>query len=323
LAKIIHTVIVVSYNHEDYISKALDSILLGSRIADQIIIVDDCSTDSTFNIIKKYQEQYPLIIEATQNLRNLGIFENLNKIYDRSVRGNIISFLGGDDYYDKSLLSEIDIGLNKAKINPNYDSFMTLPNVANLFIDGSIQNLKNTIYNASNKSTPFQLALRGKLYSMHVGISISLYRNWARFPKNAMRDVGLYADLPHYLDNVKACKLFIPIEAATTYHRVGVGATSISHLLSPQESRYRALMLIKKRFSVNLNLSDKVYIYFIMAIDSIYFSKTLFGLLKCLMLLPVGILIDGVDRRQYLKTIKTLFVDATKKIQFFFRNYFL
>jgi|TARA_B110000208_G_scaffold191920_1_gene260959 glycosyltransferase involved in cell wall biosynthesis len=323
LAKIIHTVIVVSYNHEDYISKALDSILLGSRIADQIIIVDDCSTDSTFNIIKKYQEQYPLIIEATQNLRNLGIFENLNKIYDRSVRGNIISFLGGDDYYDKSLLSEIDIGLNKAKINPNYDSFMTLPNVANLFIDGSIQNLKNTIYNASNKSTPFQLALRGKLYSMHVGISISLYRNWARFPKNAMRDVGLYADLPHYLDNVKACKLFIPIEAATTYHRVGVGATSISHLLSPQESRYRALMLIKKRFSVNLNLSDKVYIYFIMAIDSIYFSKTLFGFLKCLMLLPVGILIDGVDRRQYLKTIKTLFVDATKKIQFFFRNYFL
>lgn len=323
MAKIIHTVIVVSYNHEDYISKALDSILLGSRIADQIIIVDDCSTDSTFNIIKKYQEQYPLIIEATQNLRNLGIFENLNKIYDRSVRGNIISFLGGDDYYDKSLLSEIDIGLNKAKINPNYDSFMTLPNVANLFIDGSIQNLKNTIYNASNKSTPFQLALRGKLYSMHVGISISLYRNWARFPKNAMRDVGLYADLPHYLDNVKACKLFIPIEAATTYHRVGVGATSISHLLSPQESRYRALMLIKKRFSVNLNLSDKVYIYFIMAIDSIYFSKTLFGFLKCLMLLPVGILIDGVDRRQYLKTIKTLFVDATKKIQFFFRNYFL
>jgi len=304
---------VVSYNHEKFISKALDSVLLGSRSADQIIIVDDCSTDSTFKIIKKYQKCYPNIIDAIQNSKNLGVFENLNKAYDLAIKGNIISFLGGDDFYDQSLLSEIETTLSKSKINPEKDSFITLPNVANLFVDGSIEKLENVIFMDSNKSTPLQLALRGKLYSMHVGISICLFRNWARFPKNAMRDVGLYADLPHYLFNIQACKLFIPIKFATTYHRVGVGATSRSHFLKPQESRYRALMIIKEKFGEKLDLSDKVYISFNMAIDSVYFSKSLFGLMMSLTLLPIGILLDKVDRMQYFETIKKLLTDASKK----------
>jgi hypothetical protein len=239
------------------------------------------------------------------------------------VKGNIISFLGGDDFYDQSLLSEIETTLNKSKINPENDSFITLPNVANLFIDGSIEKLENIIFMDFNKSTPLQLALRGKLYSMHVGISISLYRNWARFPKNTMRDVGLYADLPHYLANIQACKFFIPIKFATTYHRIGVGATSNLQILKPQESRYRAFMIIKKKLGAKLDLSDKVYINFIMAIDSVYFSKSLFGLLKSFIFLPIGIVIDKIDRIQYFITIKILLTDAGKKALLYIQKLFL
>jgi glycosyltransferase involved in cell wall biosynthesis len=318
--KIVHTVIVVAYNHERFISAALDSILTGEKIADQIIIVDDCSNDSTVKVIETYQVRYPHIIEVISNNTNLGVFDNLNKIYSLPVKGNIISFLAGDDIYDSSLLAEIDAEILRLKLDPLNDSFMTLPNVANILLDDTIEFLDNSLINNLSKVSPFQIALRSKLYSMHVGISFDLYRQWASFPENAMSGIGIYADLIHYLSNIKSCKSLIPVTNATTYHRVGVGMTSRSHLLSPQESKLRAMKIIESQFKSDLDFSDRIYIKYSMSIDKIYTSKSVLGLIKVLLLLPVGLLVDEVDKAYYLTSLNTLTHDLIKKINFIFRD---
>ncbi len=305
----------LAYNHEHYISVALDSVFDGPRIPDQVIVVDDYSTDSTVEILRDYQKKHPRILEIIENDSNLGIFDNLNKIYDIPVKGNVVSFLAGDDVYDRSLLAEIDFELLKCSFDPHVDMFMTLPNVANLFMDGSTQNLDNSIIDSLKGVTPFQIALRSRLYSMHVGISIALYRNWARFPRNAMTDIGIFADLPHYLRNIKTCSFFIPIYSATTYHRVGVGVTSRSQRLSPQESRYRAMKLISKEFVTDLSFSDCLYLKYSMAIDSIYISKNFLGLFKVITLLPLALLVDGIDKFYYINSVLKLSVDICKKIK--------
>ena len=81
-------------------------------------------------------------------------------------------------------------------------------------------------------------------------------------------------------------------------------------------------MIIKKKFGEKLDLSDKVYISFIMAIDSVYFSKSLFGLLRSLALLPIGITIDKIDRMQYFKAIKKLLTDSSKKALLYIQKLF-
>jgi len=84
-------VIIPAYNVEAYISRALDSVLAQSRPADEIIVVDDGSTDSTASQIKKYVPQVRYIHQANAGLagaRNTGI---------NAATGDWIAFLDGDD----------------------------------------------------------------------------------------------------------------------------------------------------------------------------------------------------------------------------------
>ena len=313
--KNIHTVIVLAYNHEKYISAALDSILTGKKVPDQVIVVDDCSTDLTLEILKKYKKKYPGILELVENKSNLGIFDNLNQIYEAPVRGDLVSFLGGDDIYDLSLLAAMDSELEKYDLDPKKDKFMMLPNIANLFLDGSTDLLDNSAIDRIRNATPFQIALRSKLYSMHVGISVALYREWARFPKNAMRDIGIYADLPHYLCNIKACDFFVPVRSSTSYHRVGVGVTSRSQKLSPQESRYRAMRVVLDKFKNDLSLSDWFYVNFTMAIDSIYTHRSFLENAKIIWLFPLALITENIERDYYVKSMRKLVEDAIGRLK--------
>ena len=58
------TVLLVTYNHQPYIRKALDSILEQKTNFKFIIrVLDDCSLDGSVDIIKSYRDRYPSIIE--------------------------------------------------------------------------------------------------------------------------------------------------------------------------------------------------------------------------------------------------------------------
>ena len=52
-------ILMATYNGEKYLREQLDSILHQSNTDWRLIIRDDCSTDSTVQIIQEYQAQYP------------------------------------------------------------------------------------------------------------------------------------------------------------------------------------------------------------------------------------------------------------------------
>jgi glycosyltransferase involved in cell wall biosynthesis len=67
------SVAVLTYNHEKYIAQAIESVLM--QEADfqvELVIGEDCSTDSTRTIVKQYAEQYPKVIRALLSEHNLG-----------------------------------------------------------------------------------------------------------------------------------------------------------------------------------------------------------------------------------------------------------
>ncbi len=54
------SVIVVTYNHERFIAQALDSILAQRVDFDyEIVVGEDCSTDSTRDILMDFRRRYP------------------------------------------------------------------------------------------------------------------------------------------------------------------------------------------------------------------------------------------------------------------------
>lgn len=92
-----------TYNVEHYIAEALDSFLMQETdFPFEIVIDDDCSTDATVDIIKKYMEKFPNIINANLLEKNIGVRENFIKNFQRA-KGKYIAPCDGDDYWTDSL----------------------------------------------------------------------------------------------------------------------------------------------------------------------------------------------------------------------------
>ena len=96
------SICIFSYNHESFISEALDSFLVQETdFPFEIIIDDDCSTDETQNIIRTYMKRYPTLINANLRDENVGIVSNEISSLKRS-RGVYIAICEGDDSWTDS-----------------------------------------------------------------------------------------------------------------------------------------------------------------------------------------------------------------------------
>lgn len=84
-----------AYNAEKYIDEAITSILNQTFTNFEFIIRDDCSTDDTWKIIKKYGKLDKRII-VRKNLKNLDIGANRNELIKES-RGKYIAWQDADD----------------------------------------------------------------------------------------------------------------------------------------------------------------------------------------------------------------------------------
>jgi len=89
------SVITPTYNAERYIKDAINSILLQTLPDFEFIILDDCSTDNTWEIIKQFAEKDNRII-AIENENNLGIAGNRNKGISLA-KGKYIVWQDADD----------------------------------------------------------------------------------------------------------------------------------------------------------------------------------------------------------------------------------
>lgn len=91
------SIITPVYNHEKFIQKCLESVIAQTYASWEIIIVDDGSTDHTWDIVRSYCE--PRIRYIRQE--NKGI-EHLAETYNKALsmaRGELIAILEGDDWW--------------------------------------------------------------------------------------------------------------------------------------------------------------------------------------------------------------------------------
>lgn len=89
------SVLMPAFNAEKYISESIDSILEQSYSNFELIILDDGSTDSTYNIAKKYQRRNAKI-RVYRNARNLDIAESRNLLIKKST-ADYIAWQDADD----------------------------------------------------------------------------------------------------------------------------------------------------------------------------------------------------------------------------------
>lgn len=104
--KIKLSVVIPVYNQEIAIIKALDSI--PSRNDIEILVIDDGSTDNTWETILNYRENHisDKNIILLYNKQNMGVGYTVNKGYD-NITGQYVVLLGSDDYFYTDELNKL------------------------------------------------------------------------------------------------------------------------------------------------------------------------------------------------------------------------
>jgi glycosyltransferase involved in cell wall biosynthesis len=118
------SVITPNFNCEKYIAQTIESVITQTYENWEMIIVDDCSTDNSINIIEKYvnnEKRIKLIKldknSGVSNARNIGL---------QNAKGDYIAFLDSDDFWDKNKLQE-QIGFIKDQNIPlSYTSYIKI-----------------------------------------------------------------------------------------------------------------------------------------------------------------------------------------------------
>ena len=92
-------VALVTYNHEEHIREALESILSQETdFAFDIIVADDCSSDATVEIIHEYAQQSSISFRFLESTCNLGITKNYERLF-RACDAQYVAIMEGDDIW--------------------------------------------------------------------------------------------------------------------------------------------------------------------------------------------------------------------------------
>jgi len=147
-----------TFNGTAYLTGLLDSLLEQTYPNTEIIAVDDCSTDQTFQILQAYRNEHPKTVHIHRNTANLGFSKNFEKAISLCT-GTYIALCDQDDIWVK----------NKIEILVNNIGNHTLIYHDSRFIDQDgrdlEKNLSDTTQMYTGKSNYF--FLRGNTVSGH------------------------------------------------------------------------------------------------------------------------------------------------------------
>lgn len=111
------SVILPAYNCADTISESIDSIISQTYQNWELVVCDDCSTDSTYEILKRYKKLLGDKMILLQNEKNSRIAVTLNQCL-KYVHGKYIARMDGDDV---SVVTRFEEQVTFLMNNPEYD----------------------------------------------------------------------------------------------------------------------------------------------------------------------------------------------------------
>ena len=89
------SVVMPNYNYANYIGEALSSVLGQSYKPDEIIVIDDASTDNSVQVVKSFMGSHSNI-KLIQNAKNMGVVLSTINIL-KTVKGDYLHFMASDD----------------------------------------------------------------------------------------------------------------------------------------------------------------------------------------------------------------------------------
>lgn len=115
------SIIMPNYNGQDFVTKAIESVLAQTYTDWELVICDDCSTDNSLQIIEPYTQRDSRI-KLIKNEVNRGVADTRNKAIELAS-GDYIAFLDSDDsWYPQKLELQMK-ELKSGAVDISYSSY--------------------------------------------------------------------------------------------------------------------------------------------------------------------------------------------------------
>ncbi|MDR4889991.1 glycosyltransferase [Fredinandcohnia sp. QZ13] len=108
-------IIITTYNQKEHLKRAVDSALNQTYRNSEIIVVDDCSTDGTEEIMEGYQRDKG--IKYIKNPTNFGMVFNIMQAFYNYADGEYVIFIDHDDYLIDNFFIEKSVKILNANSN--------------------------------------------------------------------------------------------------------------------------------------------------------------------------------------------------------------
>ena len=229
------SIICTNYNKGDWVREAIDSFLNQKTNFDfEIIIIDDASTDHSYEIIQEYQNKFPEKVRTFRNEVNLGITKTWKKIC-REAKGQYIARCDSDDFWIDPLKLQKQVDLLDASI----DSLWSNTEFDMVDLDGNLIQ-KNAF---ANKALPLidsyeeMLVMKGMTMASTWLVDTALMQDVSA----QISDTAVDDTFELQLELFKRTKISF-LSDSTTVYRMNLGSDSKPMILETAEKRFTGIL---------------------------------------------------------------------------------
>lgn len=133
------SILMLTYNHQKYVRRALDSVLgQETEYSFEIVVSDDASQDGTQELLLGYKDRYQDKISLLLSATNQGLIPNFLKAY-KACRGKYIAICEGDDFW----ISRNKLQRQVSYLESHPDCNLTFHRAVNLYESSGTKSLSN------------------------------------------------------------------------------------------------------------------------------------------------------------------------------------
>lgn len=201
-----------TYNGEAYLLDQLNSISFQSELPEMVVVVDDCSTDNTWNILDAWKSRCNFQVLIIRNQETLGVVKNFEKAL-KLVQTDIIFLCDQDDLWHPDKIKTLANAISESN-----DILLVHTNAE--LVDQTARSMGITLFDALGVTHrerasvqgghAFKVLLRRNIVT---GATVAIRRELLNcalpFPKEYLHDewIGLIASVKGRLRIVDACTI--------------------------------------------------------------------------------------------------------------------
>ena len=229
------SIICTNYNKGDWVREAIDSFLnQKTNFGFEIIIIDDASTDYSYEIIQEYQNKFPEKVRTFRNEVNLGITRTWKKVC-QEAKGQYIARCDSDDFWTDPLKLQKQVDL----LDASTDSLWSNTEFDMVDLDGNL--IQKDAF--ANKALPLiesyeeMLVMKGMTMASTWLVDTALMQDVSA----QISDTAADDTFELQLELFKRTKISF-LSDSTTVYRMNLGSDSKPMTLETAERRFTGIL---------------------------------------------------------------------------------